>query len=107
MFSYERLSAMFGVAFDDTLPLSCADFSVDLPVHLRHQIVFVAVVVNQVTIACFTCKNRDLISTVLVFVSVDEHGLAKRAERPNIRRPIAERVVPTPCDAEELIFGVL
>lgn len=98
---------MLGVVFDDTLPLSCADFSVDLTMHLRYQIVFVAAVMNQVMIACFTCKNRNLISTALVFISVDEHGLAMGAVRPNVRRPIAERVVPTPCGAEEVIFGVL
>jgi len=98
---------MLGVAFDSTLPLSRADFSVYLAMNLRYQIVFVAVVMNQVTVASFTCKNRNLISTAWIFISVDEHGLAVRTVCPNIRRPIAERVVPTPCSAEELIFGVL
>jgi len=98
---------MLGVAFDGTLPLSGADFSVYLAMNLRYQIVFVAVVMNQVTVACFTCKNRNLIPTVWVFVSVDEHGLASGTVRPDIRRPIAERVVPTPRGTEELIFGVL
>lgn len=76
---------MLGIAFNDALPLSGADFSVDLTIDFLHQIVFVALVVEKITAACFAGKDgfSVRVKTAANF-RIHEHGVAVRAERPSV-----------------------
>lgn len=77
---------MLGVGFNDTLPLSCANFSVDLAVDFLHQVVFVSLVVEKIAIACFT--RKDYFSVWIEAASdfgINKHSVAARAERPSVR----------------------
>ena len=76
---------MLGVAFNDTLPLSSADFSVDLTMNFLHQVVFVAFVVKKITAACFAGKDgfSVRVETAANF-GIHEHGVAVRTEGPSV-----------------------
>ena len=76
---------MLGVAFNNTLPLTSADFPVDLAVNFLHEIVSIAFVMKHVTAAGFTSKNclPVWIENAPDF-GIHKHGVAVRTERPGV-----------------------
>lgn len=76
---------MLGVGFNDTLPLSCADFSVNLAMDFLHQVVFVALVAEKIAVTCFAREDGLSVGVkAATNFGIHEHGVAVRAERPSV-----------------------
>ena len=77
------LTAELGGGVDDMLPLSCADFSIDLAMNFLHQIVFISIVAKKITVACFAGKDSlSVLVKAAANFGIHENGVAARTESP-------------------------
>lgn len=76
---------MLGVGFNDTLPLTRADFAVYLAMDFLHQVVFVALMVEKITVAGFARKDGLSVGVkATANFGIYEHGVTVGTERPRI-----------------------
>ena len=77
---------MLEVGFNEMLPLSSANFSVDLAINFLNQVVFVTFVVKKIAVAGFASENSFSAWVKLATnLGIYQHRVAVRAKCPSSR----------------------